>query len=637
VNECKTNNGGCHSKRKCINLPGSMKCDKCQGGWLNDGAKGCKDVNECKTNNGGCHSKRKCINLPGSMKCDKCQRGWLNDGAKGCKGSFRSEGGWCHTANNRDGPCVWSPNKEPSHEECRQGCIDRPWCIAYSFKTDGRSHERCRIFAASGSVRQAFGMFSAYCGDPKEGPVNHGNDPRWKTNTCFFAEGRPNVCSCTNGSPQTGAGCTKNGAAMCKSCKVGWTLNSDKTACIRPTKTAFDGYKAMGTGECVDSAQTRPGLCWTTSNKGLISNNFQPHDCAKYCTARASCFAFEAGKNGGVSFCDLALTGANDCPTGWTWATHGKFQMPVSGTNRYSPYKQCYAKVKFTGLDVAAVCKTHGGKPINGNDFKNGQIWGFALARRVAKGNKWHPATDELRGTDSYGSAPTNPTSGPTGTMKWNYNAVQYFLFSTGDFSEWMIMKRSVIDSKFGGPKAQQILCSSSYNTPRSHKQYYRNGASEDPWLSYLDHGTSSMMYGESSYNGHSENVLKGGMNVWIYPPPQSQKASPKWMDYDLNHYTYRNAVYFCKKHGGDLCSRAQYCSGHRGGALLTGATHMATGDKWAPVRDNYNSWIQTGATHTNGHGHKQCWTHSELGHGRPSWGLSGLSPQFGRRLCCAL
>ena len=47
------------------------------------------DDNECETNNGGCHTKRKCINLPGSMRCDNCQAGWLNDGAKGCKGWFR--------------------------------------------------------------------------------------------------------------------------------------------------------------------------------------------------------------------------------------------------------------------------------------------------------------------------------------------------------------------------------------------------------------------------------------------------------------------------------------------------------------------------------------------------------------------
>ena len=67
-------------------------------------------------------------------------------------------------------------------------------------------------------------------------------------------------------------------------------------------------------------------------------------------------------------------------------------------------------------------------------------MWGlFQLARRVEKGSKWHPATDDLRGTDSYGTPPSDPQSGPTGTMQWHYNQVQYFMFSTGDFSEWYI------------------------------------------------------------------------------------------------------------------------------------------------------------------------------------------------------
>ena len=61
-----------------------------------------------------------------------------------------------------------------------------------------------------------------------------------------------------------------------------------------------------------------------------------------------------------------------------------------------------------------------------------------------------------------------------------------------------MIVKRNMIDTKFGGPKDQQILCSSDYNTPKMFKQYYRNGANEDPWLSYKHHGTASMMYGEN-------------------------------------------------------------------------------------------------------------------------------------------
>ena len=203
------------------------------------------------------------------------------------------------------------------------------------------------------------------------------------------------------------------------------------------------------------------------------------------------------------------------------------------------------------------------------SDFSEGKMWGFNLARRVAKGHKWHPSNDDLRGTASYGAPPTDPKSGPTGTMQWDYNQVQYFMFSTGDFSEWyvlrrliarhlyqrqyqracltmhlflrcrMIMKRDIIDAPFGSAKPQEILCSSDYSTPKSYNQYYRSSA-EDPWLSYHHHGTSSMMYGEnckyamfktlwslilhcltlfvyalcSAYGGHSENVLKDGMNV---------------------------------------------------------------------------------------------------------------------------
>ena len=44
------------------------------------------DVNECESNNGGCHSKRTCINTDGSMSCGDCSAGYTNDGAKGCAG-----------------------------------------------------------------------------------------------------------------------------------------------------------------------------------------------------------------------------------------------------------------------------------------------------------------------------------------------------------------------------------------------------------------------------------------------------------------------------------------------------------------------------------------------------------------------
>ena len=48
------------------------------------------DHDECKEDNGGCDSKRKCVNTVGSHSCDDCPAGWDNDGDLGCKGLFVS-------------------------------------------------------------------------------------------------------------------------------------------------------------------------------------------------------------------------------------------------------------------------------------------------------------------------------------------------------------------------------------------------------------------------------------------------------------------------------------------------------------------------------------------------------------------
>ena len=107
-------------------------------------------------------------------------------------------------------------------------------------------------------------------------------------------------------------------------------------------------------------------------------------------------------------------------------------------------------------------------------------------------------------------------------------------------------------------------------------------------------------------------------------------------MSYTLGEpYTYQKAQKFCTNNGMELCSRAQYCIGGKGGRLFGSKAdwgEMASGDKWAPVSDNTNSWVETGTAAA----HKQCWTHTEVGHGRPGWGTTGLGRQFGRKLCCA-
>ena len=90
-----------------------------------------------------------------------------------------------------------------------------------------------------------------------------------------------------------------------------------------------------------------------------------------------------------------------------------------------------------TKFSVDEICTKYGGKALNRSDFSDNKMMGFYLSRRVQYGNNWHPMDDDLRGTAVYGTPPTNPTHGPTGSIKWNYNDVQYFMFSTGDFSEW--------------------------------------------------------------------------------------------------------------------------------------------------------------------------------------------------------
>ena len=43
---CFANNGGCHIKRKCMSILGRSGCGDCSGGYVNDGAKGCKGLYE---------------------------------------------------------------------------------------------------------------------------------------------------------------------------------------------------------------------------------------------------------------------------------------------------------------------------------------------------------------------------------------------------------------------------------------------------------------------------------------------------------------------------------------------------------------------------------------------------------------
>ena len=83
MDECKTNNGGCHGKRTCKNTEGSRTCEDCPSGWTNKGDTECTcdvtryidndDCKECPTGhecNG--ETKTKCHDTDQYVKENKC-------------------------------------------------------------------------------------------------------------------------------------------------------------------------------------------------------------------------------------------------------------------------------------------------------------------------------------------------------------------------------------------------------------------------------------------------------------------------------------------------------------------------------------------------------------------------------------
>jgi hypothetical protein len=65
--------------------------------------------------------------------------------------------------------------------------------------------------------------------------------------------------------------------------------------------------------------------------------------------------------------------------------------------------------------------------------------FGWELVRRVKPGNSWHPATDQLRGTDVYGTFVNDGTVDSTFSIAYDIDQVKDFLFITGDGEKWLV------------------------------------------------------------------------------------------------------------------------------------------------------------------------------------------------------
>lgn len=145
----------------------------------------------------------------------------------------------------------------------------------------------------------------------------------------------------------------------------------------------------------------------------------------------------------------------------------------------------------------------------------------WKLVRHVRPGHSWHPASDQMRGTQAYGGYDANMRSGSSWSIRFDHLSCRKFMFATGNMHKWLIAPASSVYGWYAN--GNRYIEKSSMNSSPYHARWYRrSGNPEDPWISLNDHGPAigqgNILYGEANFgHGHAHNVLpqNGGANVF--------------------------------------------------------------------------------------------------------------------------
>ena len=153
---------------------------------------------------------------------------------------------------------------------------------------------------------------------------------------------------------------------------------------------------------------------------------------------------------------------------------------------------------------------------------KNIDGGGWTLVRHVPAGNVWHKATDQLRGTDVYGT-PCGSMCKQEWSIRFDNKNFNQFLFATGDESKWLIADKDVVTGGYYANDPRLIYKSSTNANSYSARWYRRSGNKEDPWISLTDHhpaiGQGNILYGENHFGStHANKILPQhkGANVFV-------------------------------------------------------------------------------------------------------------------------
>ena len=108
---------------------------------------------------------------------------------------------------------------------------------------------------------------------------------------------------------------------------------------------------------------------------------------------------------------------------------------------------------------------------------------GWTLVRCVSSSEgSWHPATDNLYGTEAYGTASSDYTSDGTWSVTWDASSMSEYLFAYTDLSMWLRCASATV-FEYGAPTSSEVLESSASLDAYTAEWYIREGNPEDPWV----------------------------------------------------------------------------------------------------------------------------------------------------------
>lgn len=150
---------------------------------------------------------------------------------------------------------------------------------------------------------------------------------------------------------------------------------------------------------------------------------------------------------------------------------------------------------------------------------------GWTLVRRVAPGGGWHPATDNLYGSQAYGS-PTlaerfDPTADKTWSVDWSSWDVDEIMLAHGTMHHWLITTPEAIHGDYSNA-ARSVIKTSNLGEPHKIVWYNRANSPIDPLIGVADwvhvsHDSDKALYLEDSTLDRAPVLqAQNGANVFV-------------------------------------------------------------------------------------------------------------------------